>query len=167
MRKHILIAFFAMLSLTVLNNKLRAQSTEASFKVSGEVTTPLTITAADLHQFPQTTVIRKDKDGNDHTYSGVLLSDILKKAGATMGAELKGKNLTKYLLIEASDNYHVVFALAELDKNFTDRMIILTDQIDGKPLPSSDGPFRVIVQDEKKPARCIRQVISMKVVAAN
>ena len=47
---------------------------------------------------------------------------------------MKGKNLTKYILVTASDNYQVVFALAELDKAFTDRTIHLADQVDGKPL---------------------------------
>jgi hypothetical protein len=135
-------------------------------KVTGEVTTPLTLDAAALHLFSQTTVVRKDRDGGDHTYTGVTLLDILKKAGATMEGTLKGENLTKYLLVDASDGYQVIFALAELDKSFTDRSIILADTIDGKPLATGDGPYRIIVQDEKKPARCIKQVVSMKVAFA-
>jgi hypothetical protein len=127
------------------------------------VTAPLTLDDAGLHQFTQTTVVRKDRDGNDHTYSGVLVADILKKAGATMGTDLKGENLVKYLAVEASDGYQVIFALAELDNGYTDRTIILADQMDGKPLPTGDGPFRIIVQDEKKPARCIKQVTAMRV----
>ena len=135
-------------------------------KVTGDVTTTLTLDATTLHQFTQTTVVRKDKDGKvDHTYTGVTLSDILKKAGAPMEDALKGKNLTKYLLVEASDNYQVVFALAELDKNYTDRLIILADTVDGKPLPAGEGPFRIIVQGEKKPARCVRQVVGLKLVS--
>ena len=134
-------------------------------KVSGEVVTPLEIDAAALHQFTQTTVIRKDKDGKvDHTYTGVTLSDILKKAGVTMEDALKGKNLTKCVMVDAADNYEVAFALAELDKNYTDRLIILADTVDGKPLPAGEGPFRIIVQGEKKPARCVRQVVGLKVI---
>jgi DMSO/TMAO reductase YedYZ molybdopterin-dependent catalytic subunit len=99
-------------------------------------------------------------------YTGVLLSAILQRAGATMGKDLKGENLTKYATVEASDGYQVVFALAELDKDFTDRQIILATQIDGKPLAPADGPSRIIVQDEKKPARCIKQVTAIKVAFA-
>ena len=83
-----------------------------------------------------------------------------------MGSALKGDNLTKYLFVTASDNYQVDFALPELDKAYTDRMIILADKMDGKPLPTGDGPFRVIVQDEKRPARCIKQVTGLKVLFA-
>ena len=110
---------------------------------------------------------RKDKEGKDHIYKGVLLGEILQKAGATLGENLKGANLTKYVLAEASDGYKATFALTELDKAFTDRAIILTNTVDGKPLPATEGPFRIIVQDEKKPARCVRQLISLKVGFAN
>jgi DMSO/TMAO reductase YedYZ molybdopterin-dependent catalytic subunit len=144
---------------------IKAQTTEkqASVKVSGEVITPLDLKLSDLQQYTQTEVTRKDRDGKDHAYSGVILSSILQKAGVTLGKDLRGENLAKYVLIEASDGYQVVFALAELDKDFTDRTIILADQVDGKPLLPADGPFRIIVQDEKKPARCIKQVTSIKV----
>jgi DMSO/TMAO reductase YedYZ molybdopterin-dependent catalytic subunit len=164
MKKAFLIAVLTFLSFSPLLTK--AQSQQASVKITGEVTTSLTISDADLQKFNQTTVVRKDRDGKDHTYSGVLLADLLQKAGVTMGPELKGENLTKYLLVDASDGYQVTFALAELDKSYTDRMIILANQVDGKPLLPADGPFRIIVQDEKKPARCIKQVISFKIAFA-
>ncbi|MES2810146.1 MAG: molybdopterin-dependent oxidoreductase [Bacteroidota bacterium] len=133
-------------------------------KVGGEVTTPLTIDATTFAKYTQVKVSRKDKEGKDHIYTGVTLSDILTKAGATLGDALKGKNLTKYLLVEAADNYQAVFALAELDKAYTDRAIILANTVDGKPLPEGEGPFRIIVQDEKKPARCVRQVVKLTVL---
>lgn len=157
-----ILAFFVFLTFSNISH---AQATP-SVKVSGEVTKPLNINGADLQKFKQVTLTRRDKDGHDHQYSGVIVSDILDSAGVTMGPQLRGKNLTKYLLVGASDGYQVVFALAELDKNFTDRLIILADQMDGKPLPATEGPFKIVVQDEKKPARCIRQVTSMEVKAA-
>jgi DMSO/TMAO reductase YedYZ molybdopterin-dependent catalytic subunit len=164
MKKIFLIIALVFLSFSPLLTI--AQSQQATVKITGEVTTPLTINNEDLQKFNQTTVVRKDRDGKDHTYSGVLLADLLQKAGVTMGSELKGENLTKYLLVDASDGYQVTFALAELDKSYTDRMIILANQVDGKPLLPADGPFRIIVQDEKKPARCIKQVVSFKIAFA-
>jgi DMSO/TMAO reductase YedYZ molybdopterin-dependent catalytic subunit len=160
MKKQFIIAFIFIISLAT-SITVQAQTT-ATVKITGEVTTPLNLALADLHQFTQTVVVRKDKDGKDHTYSGVTLSDILQKAGVVMNRE----SLTKYLLVDASDGYQIIFALAELDKSFTDRAIILADTVDGKPLAPGDGPFRIIVQDEKKPARCIKQVTSMKVLFA-
>ena len=163
MKKYAFIFFLLIAGIAV-----QAQTTtkEAVVKVTGEVTIPLNISPADLQQYKQITVTRKDRDGKEHTYSGVILSDILTKAGVTLGADLRGENLAKYLLVEASDGYQVVFGLAELDKGFTDRTIILADKIDGQPLPPADGPFRIIVQDEKKPARCVKQVTALKVMFA-
>ena len=154
MKKYLLLAFISLLTLAS-----RAQSV----KISGEVTSPLTLNMADMQQFKQISVARKDRDGNNHTYSGVNLAEILQKAGATMNTDLKGENLAKYILVEASDGYQVVFSLAELDKSFTDRTIILATMIDGNLLAAGDGPFRIIVPDDKKPARCIKQVTAIKV----
>ncbi|SDH73389.1 molybdopterin-dependent oxidoreductase [Mucilaginibacter sp. P25] len=161
MKKYTLILLLLIAGLTT-----QAQTKEAVVKITGEVTNPLTIGPAELQQYKQTTVTRKDKDGKAHIYSGVIVSEILTKAGVTLGADLHGKNLAKYLLVEAGDGYQVLFALAELDKGFTDRVIILADKIDGQPLAPADGPFRIIVQDEKKPARCIKHVTGMKVMFA-
>ena len=164
--KRITVIIICFLGVAPLLSKAQYIVKQASVKISGVVVTPLEIKLDDLNQFKQTQVVRKDRDGNDHTYSGVLLADLLLKAGVTMGKDLRGENLTKYVLVEASDGYQVVFALAELDKGFTDRTIILADMIDGKPLAPSDGPFRIIVQDEKKPARCIKQVTDIKILFA-
>ncbi len=132
-------------------------------KVTGEVITPLTIDKTELQKFKQVLVIYKDKGGKDHSYSGVLLADILQKAGVTSGAALRGLNLTKYVLAEAVDGYKAVFALVELDKEFTDKQIILADKVDGNALPATEGPFRIIVADDKKAARSIRQVTGLRV----
>jgi len=168
MRRIILISFTILLGLFATPYLSEAQATvnQTSVKISGEVRAPLDLSLDSLNKFKQTTLIRKDKDGKDHTYTGVILSDILQKAGVPSGKDLRGKNLTKYVLISASDGYEVVFALAELDKDFTDRVIILADTVDGKPLPAGEGPFRIIVQDEKKPARCIKMITDIKVLSA-
>lgn len=134
-----------------------------SVKVGGEVLTPLTLTAADLAAMPRTTAAAKDKQGAPHEFSGVALADIFNKAGVTMGKQLRGENLAKFLLVTCADNYQVVFSLAELDSSFTDRVVILADQMEGKPLPAGVGPFRLIVPGEKKPARNCFQVVSLTI----
>jgi DMSO/TMAO reductase YedYZ molybdopterin-dependent catalytic subunit len=165
MKKYTVILLFILPAF--LATTLKAQTAKpASVKITGEVTSPLDLTMDSFLQFKQTEVSRKDRDGNNHLYSGVLLSAILQKAGVTLGKDLRGENLTKYVLVEASDGYQVTFALAELDSDFTDRQIILADKIDGKPLAPGDGPFRIIVQDEKKPARCMKMVTGIKVAFA-
>ena len=68
---------------------------------------------------------------------------------------LRGENLSKYLQIKAADGYGVLFSLAELDSSFTSKVVILADKMEGKPIPKGKGPFRIIVPDERKPARSI------------
>src|ERR1700710_414554 len=97
----IVLAGLCLPGLSVL-----AQATPSySVKVSGEVTTPLTLTAADLTAMPRPTGVGKDKQGVPHTFAGVAIADILNKAGVTTGRQLKGENLAKYLLVTCADNY--------------------------------------------------------------
>jgi hypothetical protein len=79
------------------------------------------------------------------------------------GQELRGEFLSLYLQVGAADGYRVIFSLPELDEAFTDRIVLLADRKDGKPLSEPEGPFRVIVPDEKRPARWVRQVVSLTV----
>jgi hypothetical protein len=72
---------------------------------------------------------------------------------------LRGRSLATYVLIEAADGYRVLFSIAELESGFTDRVVILADQKDGHPLPAAEGPYRLIVPGEKRPARWARQVV--------
>ncbi|HEY4107876.1 molybdopterin-dependent oxidoreductase [Puia sp.] len=154
MRILLLAAAFVLAQLT---------TTAQSVTVGGEVLTPLTLTAANLTAMPRSTAVSKDKQGVPHTFSGVALADIFKKAGVTTGRELRGENLAKYVLVTCADNYQVVFSLAELDSSFTDRVVILADQVEGKPLPAGTGPFRIVVPGEKKPARNCFQVLSIDI----
>ena len=56
----------------------------------------------------------------------------------------------------------MVFALPELDPAFTDRVILLADKADGHLLDSNQGPFRIVVPGEKRMARWVRQVTTLK-----
>jgi DMSO/TMAO reductase YedYZ molybdopterin-dependent catalytic subunit len=135
----------------------------ATIKVEGEVTHPLQLSLADLGKMKKVEVKAADRDGKEHTYTGIPLSDILQQAGVTMGPQLRGENMAKYLLVKSADGYEVLFSLPELDSTYTNRVIILADQVDGAPLPANKGPFRIVVPGEKKPARWIWQVTTLSV----
>ena len=94
---------------------------------------------------------------------GVEVGEILKLAGVKFGEQLRGKDLALFLVVEAADHYRAVFALPELDHAFTDRIVLLADRRDGKPLGTNLGPLRVIVPDEKRPARWVRQVVAFTI----
>ncbi len=164
MKKLLLLTLIWCAQILAPSALLHAQTGKGpTVSITGEVGSPLNLSLKDLKGFKQIEVVRKDRDGKDHLYSGVSLYLLLSKAAVTLGKDLRGENLTKFMLAEASDGYQVVFALAELDPEFTDRQVILAHQVDANPLPAADGPFRIIVEGEKKPARCIKQVTTLKI----
>lgn len=99
-------------------------------------------------------------------YSGVALTDVLALVNTPLADSLRGRALTTYVLVEASDGYRVLFSLAELDTRFTDRVVLLADAKDGRPLAADEGPYRLIVPGEKRPARWARQIARISVVRA-
>lgn len=142
-----------------------SQTTSPSFvTVEGAVLKPLKLTLKDIEKYPAREVTAKDRDGNAHTYKGTLLSVVLDSAGVTLGKQLRGENLVKYVLVTAADNYQVVYSLPEIDPEFTSNTILLATQVDGKPLPKGEGPFRLVNPADKKLARWIREISSIKVV---
>ena len=131
--------------------------------VAGDVGTPVTLTPAELKAMPRTQVEIKE-EGRTITYEGVLVSEILKRAGAPLGADLRGNAVATYVLAHASDGYQVLFSLAELDPGFTSNEIIVADTIDGKPLFAYQGPFRIVAPKDSRGARSIRMLQRLDVV---
>lgn len=131
--------------------------------VQKDATTQVVLSAADIAALPHTVVKVNDHDGAA-SFSGVPLTAVLGKAGITFGESLRGKRLASCLLVEAADNYRVVIALPELDPGFTDKQIFLVDKRDGKPLSDKEGPLRIVIPDEKRMARWVRQVKTLRIV---
>jgi len=160
----ILKALFLVCAVLVFRPKAKAQSAEVA--IGGDVAKPFKVNAAALKSMKSITVKVTDHDGKQHVYKGVPLFDLLTKAQALPNNQLKGKALTKYVLISAADGYQVVIALPEIDPAFTDQTIILANKADGKDLPPNLGPFRLIVPRDKKLARSVRSVTNIDVLTA-
>jgi hypothetical protein len=101
------------------------------------------------------------------TYEVVTLKTLLERAGINFGKSMSGKRLASCLLVEAADGYRVVIALPELDPAFTDKQIFLAYLKNGKPLDEKEGPYRIVIPDEKRMARWVRQVTTLKIVDVN
>jgi DMSO/TMAO reductase YedYZ molybdopterin-dependent catalytic subunit len=125
--------------------------------VGGDVSKPFTLTAAGLKTMPRTTM-KVDADGKIVTYDGVLLAEVLKRAGAPLGRDLSGNAVASYILAPASDGYQAVFALAEADPAFTASDILVADTIDGKPLFDYQGPMPLVAPHDKRGARSVRML---------
>ncbi len=121
------------------------------------------LSRADLEALPHVKVQASAHDVSA-TFEGVLLRAVLEKAGVGFGETLRGKRLASCLLAEAADGYRIVIALPEMDPDFTDKQIILAFLKDGKPLDEKEGPYRIVIPEEKRPARWIRQLTTLKIV---
>ena len=140
-----------------------AAAQDQSFVVAGDVTQPLTVSTTELKAMPRTTVTVTE-EGREIKYEGVLVGELLKRAGAPVGRDLSGKAVATYVRASAKDGYQVVFSLAELDPGFTPNDIIVADTIDGKPLFDYQGPFRIVAPHDKRGARSIRMLQRIEVV---
>lgn len=138
----------------------------AGIRVSGVGLKSIALLPADLDKMPRRTVKAVDHD-TTVTFEGWLVGDLLKKAGFTFGQHFRGPRLADYLTVTSADGFRVVFALAELDAEFSDRVVLLADRENGKPLAERDGPYRIIVSDEKKHARWVRNAASLNVATSS
>ncbi len=123
------------------------------------------LTGAEIAKLNRVSVKAKDH-GKEAAFEGVSLTEVLKAAGVEFGENLRGKRMTEYLLVEAADKYRAVFALAELDPGFTDKQVIIADRRDGQPLSKDEGPYRLVVVDEKRGARWVRQLSKLTILTS-
>jgi hypothetical protein len=124
-------------------------------------------TLNELKAMPQKTVTVHNPHTNaDETYSGVPLMDLLAKDGVPHGHDLRGKGLAEYVVATGSDGYKAVLALAEVDPEFHSGDVIVADAMDGKPLDVKTGPFRLVVTEDKRPARSVHNLVSIEVKQA-
>lgn len=135
----------------------------AVLKVEGAVPTPLSLTTEDLAKMPRATA-QLTSEGKTTTYEGVLLYDILVKAGWQFGHGMTGKPMASYLLATGKDGYEVVFALPEIDPQFSGAKVIIADKADGSALPAREQPFRIVAPEDKMHARSIYSLVSLEVV---
>lgn len=126
-------------------------------------TVHVAVTAATLQGLPHSSITATDEHGHTARYGGVALRDVLTQDGVPSGDAVRGKALTRYVIVDAADGYRVVFSLAELDTAFTDRVVLIADSRDGVAFSAHEGPFRLVVPGEKREARWVRQVTAIDV----
>jgi hypothetical protein len=113
--------FFFVWGAVAQEAKGATAAAAASLKIDGAVATPLTLTIEDLKKMPRKTLtVTNSHDKKTEVYEGVLVGELLKKAGVPQGEHLRGKSLAAYVVFKAEDGYEVVFSIAELDSGILD-----------------------------------------------
>jgi|SRR6202035_3083862 hypothetical protein len=135
-----------------------------TLRISGTGIQSTELSAKDIAQMPRLSFdIQEPHHGEMQHYEGARLSDLLAKAGVPLGDKLRGRAMAMYVLAQASDGYAVVYSVAELDPAMTDNRIIVADRMNGKPLDPKEGPFKIVVPGDKRPARWIRMLTALQV----
>ena len=71
--------------------------------------------------------------------------------------------MTTYVVVEATNGYRVLFALAKLDADFMNSEVLVADTLDGAPIDAKRGPFRLVAPHDKRQARWVRKLKSITV----
>jgi len=164
----LLAAILAQLIPMTLKVCAQTNAASAELRINGAVSAPLVLTVADLKKMPRKTLsVVNPHDKKTETYEGVLLEELLQRAGVPHGEQLHSHSMIRYVLAEAEDGYRVIFSLAELDSGILESEVIVADTMDGAPLGPKQGPFRLVAPHEKRPARWIRMLKSITVFQAD
>jgi hypothetical protein len=155
-------------------NQLTVVAQEMQHGAPSTPSTELTIKTYDgktLHYTPdefaalphKTVAVFNAHSKKNENYSGVLLSDLLGKAGVPLGENVRGKLFMTGIVAEGTDHYGVLYSLAEVDPSIHTGDVIVADMVDGQKL-TQDGAFRMISSEERRPARWVRNLTSISVV---
>lgn len=123
------------------------------------------LTAADLAALPHKTVsVYNEHTKANETYSGVALAEILKKVNTPSGEAIRGKIFMTGVVAEGTDHYSVLYSLAEVDPSIHTGDVIVADSVNGHAL-DKDGAFKLVSTEEKRPARWVRNLSKITVIA--
>jgi len=123
----------------------------------------LSLSAADLAKLPQNELVAKDHRGEEAKYTGVLLADVLKSAGVSLGEKLRGRLLMNVVIVEAADKYSVAFSLPEVDPEWSHAVVLIATSRNGGPLDAQHGPFQIVSSADKRHSRWVKNVARLTV----
>jgi hypothetical protein len=155
----LILAGAAMLASFMAAGPAAAQS----LSLSGESGQRASLAAAQFAALPHVH-IQVMQHGQPRAYDGVLLSDLLARVDAPHGEAIKGRELATVVRVSAHDGYQVVVSLAETDAVTRAAKMIVADREAGAPLKADEGPFRLVIEDDLRPARSARQVERIEVI---
>jgi hypothetical protein len=125
------------------------------------------LTLAELAAMPHQSAMLPNEHGPAKPCDGVPLTLLLQSVGAPVGKALHGPALADRVVVGAGDGYRVVLGLAETDPGVRPGKILLADRCEGAPLPTNEGPFRLVVEGDLRPVRSVRMVTAISVETAS
>lgn len=143
-------------------HKAPAAARSTSLAITGLGGTTRTLTPDEFKALPHITVqVHNAHNGKDESYSGVPVRDLLALVPPPAGTKNVSANV-QVVVASATDNFHVVLTLCDTNPDCRTGQTIVADQQDGAPL-AADGAFKLIMTEDKKPARWARNLQSLTV----
>jgi len=125
-----------------------------------------TLTPAEFKALPHVTVnVHNSHTNKDESYSGVAVKDLLAMVAPASGTGPKVSSNMTLVIAGATDNFHVAITLCDTNSECRNGQSIVADALDGSPL-TSDGAFKLVLTEDKRPARWARNLSSLTVKAA-
>jgi hypothetical protein len=121
------------------------------------------VTFAQIAALPHVTLSTSTR-GVNAQFSGVPLTAVLTAASVAPVDSLTGLRLRVVVLVTGADGYKVAFSMAELDRTIGRRQVLVADKQDGQPIRAGDGPLRLIVPEDGRPARWVRGITTIDLV---
>ena len=109
--------------------------------------------------------------GQSHTVLGVPLATVLRHfgwepgvMGKTIPAAEKRVGYKRVIVATAPDGFQAVFSAAELAPAMGKTQAVVVWMVDGKPLPPSEGPLRLVVLTDEEPSRSVYHLQRLDIV---
>jgi precorrin-4 methylase/DMSO/TMAO reductase YedYZ molybdopterin-dependent catalytic subunit len=142
-----------------MENKKKENLFSPGFMVTGAVKKKLTVSRLDSYRRLET-LAKMIGDGAGYhgleSYSGVLLSELLNKAGVR-------PDMNHGIVVSAPDGYRTLLSCGEVFLSSRGKSIMVADKMANKPLEKG-GKFKLILSDDLAADRTIKAVSNIEVV---
>jgi hypothetical protein len=119
----------------------------------------ITANATDLAAMPRTT-LKVASRGRDVVYEGVSMRELLTRVGVPVG---DGNLAQVGVVVTGADGDQLDFRVSQLDPAFTSRVAVLADRKNGAPLAGNEAPFQLVLSEDERGGRWMRQVVSIEI----
>ena len=153
-----------------------SQAPESPQHPLGERSSALTLTVGGIsHQLspaalaamPQSHLtVHNTHTNRDEDYVGVSLSDLLASAGLPFSKDHQPTYLHSYIRAQGTDFYFVLYSATEAQPDLNSSAVLIATRLDGHDL-GPDGAFKLVSSSDKRPARWVRNLVSLTLVTVN
>jgi hypothetical protein len=156
---------FAIIGGLLATLAVSSAAAAQSIVVKGAEDRVETVSAADIQAMHRASVTVPY--GDKGVYTGAVIGDFLAEVGAPSDVRLHRTPVNQIVIVTGQDGFTTVLSLAETEKSFRAEPVIVADQENGKPLDARQGPYRLIIGGELKPARSVYNVIEIELRPVN